>query len=416
MATQVQRRWGIFALAVAMVFLNLISNEILGKKGSLYMVFWGYIAYLAYKGDVDSIFQWVKWVLIINVVVGLGFSLFADDDMMGLVGFGSVEEFLIGLGIPVAIKGGLLLYLKGQRASFKTNSDSNTIDSRPTSQPTERSVGAVSKNTTPKRVEIMESVNVGGTQRQSLAPDRPAHREPTKLRSENIEEEKQPIAVKLSAEDEERAYETAGEEVDNGTYRKGLWTKLWAENDGDERKVKLLYIKTRVEELLADLKKSRERELTIAEEKRQKASAEETYRQELIRESRERELALAEERRQKAIAEEAYRQKLDRLRAEEGQAAAECLHITALLEDSSIRRAIETSYTAALRVRNSTEEKIKLLRLLGGDLQWDASKSKEAGSMVQFAGDTYRFNTLYEFCDWFDDRILKEVGLVLNGR
>ncbi len=30
-------------------------------------------------------------------------------------------------------------------------------------------------------------------------------------------------------------------------------------------------------------------------------------------------------------------------------------------------------------------------------------------------GDTYRFNTLYEFCDWFDDHILKEVGLVLNG-
>lgn len=104
------------------------------------------------------------------------------------------------------------------------------------------------------------------------------------------------------------------------------------------------------------------------------------------------------------------------MRVEEGQAAAERLQITGLIEDSSRRRAIEISYSAALRVKESMEEKIKLLRLLGGDLQWDQSKSKEAGSIVQFAGDTYRFNTLYEFCDWLDDRMLKEVGLVLNRR
>jgi hypothetical protein len=75
MATQVQRRWGILALAVAMVFLNLVSNAVLGKKSSLYIVFWGYIAYLAYKGDVDSIFQWVKWVLIVGGVHSCGHSL-----------------------------------------------------------------------------------------------------------------------------------------------------------------------------------------------------------------------------------------------------------------------------------------------------------------------------------------------------
>lgn len=168
MTNQAQRRWGIFALAVAMMILNLISNATLGKKSSLYIVFWGYIAYLAYKGDVDSIFQWVKWVLIINVVVGLGFSLFADDDMMGWHGFGSVGEFLIALGIPVAIKGGLLLYLNDQRASAKTNSDSNTIDSRSSTPPTERSVGAVNKIAIQKRIEDMESAYAGAYQTDSL--------------------------------------------------------------------------------------------------------------------------------------------------------------------------------------------------------------------------------------------------------
>jgi len=386
MATQVQRRWGIFALAVAMVFLNLISNAILGKKGSLYIVFWGYIAYLAYKGDVDSIFQWVKWVLIINVVVGLGFSLFADDDTMGWIGFGSVEEFLIALGIPVTIKGGLLLYLNGQRSSSRTNSDPSIGDKRSTTPPSESSVGAVKKIALQKRVEDMESAYAGIYQTESIAPDRLADQQPTP-KPPQPEIEKRPLSVELSADDEERAYETAGEEVDKGTYRKGLWTKLWAENDGDEKKVKLLYIKTRVEQLLSDLRKSREAEQ-----------------------------ALAEERRQQAIAEENYRKELERLRIEKGQAAAERLQITGMLEDPQRRQAIETTYSTSLRVKESTEEKIKLLRLIGGDLQWDPSKSKEAGSIVQFAGDTYRFNSLYEFCDWFDERILKEVGLALNGR
>jgi hypothetical protein len=370
-----------------MVFLNLVSNAVLGKKSSLYIVFWGYIAYLAYKGDVDSIFQWVKWVLIVNVVVGLVFSLLADDDMMSWVGFGSVGEFLLGLGIPVAIKGGLLLYLNGQRASAKANFDSNTIDSRPTTEPTEKSVGAVKKIAPQKRVEDMESAYAGAYQTDLLAQDPPVDRKPSAQPRANTENANCPMRVELSSDDEERAYEIAGEEIDNRTYRKGLWTKLWTENDGDEKKVKLLYIRTRVGEVLADL-----------------------------RESRGMELALAEEGRQKAIAEEAYRQELGRLRVEEGQAAAERLQIAGLLEDLSRRLVIEASYSAALRFKESTEHKIKLLRLLGGDLQWDASKPNEAGSIVQFAGDTYQFSTLYEFCDWFDDCILKEVGLILNGR
>ena len=387
MATRVQRRWGIIALAVAMMFLNLISNAILGRKSTLYIVFWGYIAYLAYKGDIDSIFHWTKWLLIINVVAGLGFLLFADDEMMGWVGFGSVETFLMSLGSPATIKGGLLIYLNGKRTSPPTKDDLNTSDGQPATIRSAKDVGSVNQIAPQKSGGETKSAYAGVYQTDTLSRDRVSDKKPNVKKPVDLELEKRSIVVELSAEDEEKAYETAGEEIDGRTYRKGLWTKLWAENDGDEKKVKLFYIKARVEQLLAD-----------------------------TRAAREAEQILAENARQKAISEELFWQELHRLRVEHGQAAAERFQITSVLKNTHKRQAIEIYYNAAVRVKESTADRIHLLRLIGGDLQWDESKSKEAGSIVQFACDTYRFNTLYDFSDWFDERILKEVGLVMSRR
>jgi hypothetical protein len=52
--------------------------------------------------------------------------------------------------------------------------------------------------------------------------------------------------------DEEAIYEQVANEVESGNVRKGLWTKLWAEADGDDTKVKLAYIKVRVDEFRAE--------------------------------------------------------------------------------------------------------------------------------------------------------------------
>lgn len=52
-------------------------------------------------------------------------------------------------------------------------------------------------------------------------------------------------------EDEERAYEEIAKEIETGAVDKGLWTRLFVECDGDERKTKLLYIKQRLERLVA---------------------------------------------------------------------------------------------------------------------------------------------------------------------
>lgn len=51
---------------------------------------------------------------------------------------------------------------------------------------------------------------------------------------------------------EEALYEQVANEVESGNVRKGLWTKLWTEADGDDAKVRLAYIKVRVDEIKAE--------------------------------------------------------------------------------------------------------------------------------------------------------------------
>ena len=47
-----------------------------------------------------------------------------------------------------------------------------------------------------------------------------------------------------------KAYELAGEEIENKNMKMGLWHKAFAEADGHEKKQKALYLKARAEELM----------------------------------------------------------------------------------------------------------------------------------------------------------------------
>ena len=51
--------------------------------------------------------------------------------------------------------------------------------------------------------------------------------------------------------DEEHVYDEIAKELENGVADKGLWTRLFAECDGDERQTKVLYIKHRAQRLIA---------------------------------------------------------------------------------------------------------------------------------------------------------------------
>lgn len=48
-------------------------------------------------------------------------------------------------------------------------------------------------------------------------------------------------------------YAIVATEMDSGKMDKGLWTRLYAENDGDERKTKVAYIKQRASRLASSL-------------------------------------------------------------------------------------------------------------------------------------------------------------------
>lgn len=49
----------------------------------------------------------------------------------------------------------------------------------------------------------------------------------------------------------ERIYAKIAKELETDSMTKGLWTRLYAECDGDEKRTKVLYIKQRAEKLIA---------------------------------------------------------------------------------------------------------------------------------------------------------------------
>ena len=67
--------------------------------------------------------------------------------------------------------------------------------------------------------------------------------------STKLRESKKWIESEISQESEFNFYAQAEEEVENGTFEKGLWAKSLIEADGDESKRKITYMKLRAEQL-----------------------------------------------------------------------------------------------------------------------------------------------------------------------
>jgi hypothetical protein len=58
---------------------------------------------------------------------------------------------------------------------------------------------------------------------------------------------------------DERLYEMVGEELQSKFLRPGLWTKAYADANGDEKRARALYIKYRVRELASEEEQARQR-------------------------------------------------------------------------------------------------------------------------------------------------------------
>lgn len=362
-------RWGIFALALLMFLVTTIGG-IGGKPNAFYLTVWLFVAYYAYKGNTAAIYGWMKFVLILNVVVFLGVALFASDKIFNLMGYGSLADFFLAILVPFAVKAGLFLYLFWEKPE-------DVSPSKPSQSPSPSPTPPAAKNIpAPRSQRLPESMEVAYSAVYELPK---ATQDALKTRQS---EELTPL--KPSAEDEESAYEQAGDEIDKGTYRKGLWTKLWAESDGDERKVKVAYIKLRVPQILEEKSQARAENLKAALAEK-----------------------LASER------EQAYQDELARVRLREGQAAADRLHITELIKNPEFRENVTDLVNDAKRFRESSESRVRLLKFLGGKFEWDPKKTAKAGSVVTFAGTTHSFDTLEKFCDWVDSSIVNEAERAL---
>lgn len=86
-------------------------------------------------------------------------------------------------------------------------------------------------------------------------------------------EQDQPPVSTSSQMDENAIYATVAGELETDQTDKGLWTRLYVEHDGDEKKTKIAYIKQRAEKLIA-IEKSRVFHETQRREEEAKARTE----------------------------------------------------------------------------------------------------------------------------------------------
>jgi hypothetical protein len=104
----------------------------------------------------------------------------------------------------------------------------------------------------------------------------PVH-EPAPSKSANIslascQSASMTIPANLDPIDEDKIYTSVAEELETGQIDKGLWTRLFAECAGDEKQVKVLYIKQRVGKLMeAEIARCEKFVLQEAEQQRQVA-------------------------------------------------------------------------------------------------------------------------------------------------
>ena len=128
MSKEIHRRWGLFSISLAMCLLHILLAR---GAGSVYTIFWGFIALSVYKGDLDTIALYLKIALALNVTMLVGVVLFVDanSSLWITTGWERKEVLIITTGVPVAIMGGMLWYVNtviNSRSQSNTSTDSRT--------------------------------------------------------------------------------------------------------------------------------------------------------------------------------------------------------------------------------------------------------------------------------------------------
>ena len=86
----------------------------------------------------------------------------------------------------------------------------------------------------------------------------------TIIRTAQLNVAASPENAQITRDEENAIYASIAEEIETGNTDKGLWTRLYAECDGDEKRTKVQYIKAKVAKLIASEQARLEAEATTA--------------------------------------------------------------------------------------------------------------------------------------------------------
>jgi predicted anti-sigma-YlaC factor YlaD len=96
-----KRYWGLAVFAVIWVFAVIIMNAADGRHGVGFVtVLWSIVAYYAIKGNIKGILSTAKVAIAIQIVVGVGFTLWLANDRSAQNLLGDPIIFAISIGIP----------------------------------------------------------------------------------------------------------------------------------------------------------------------------------------------------------------------------------------------------------------------------------------------------------------------------
>jgi hypothetical protein len=128
MSTQIERRWGILAIAVLMFFVTMVVTSINGAKTSFYYYIWMMVGYYAYKANLSSIQSMMKIVIFINIGVLALIILFMDDTALGYLNSSSKLDLIASVIVMLIPKVGLYFYCKSQlERSYSFSKSGNLV-------------------------------------------------------------------------------------------------------------------------------------------------------------------------------------------------------------------------------------------------------------------------------------------------
>lgn len=224
-----ERNYWIVALALLMLFVTMISAQMTGTQNGFYYFVWMMVGYYGFKGNYVSLKQWMAIIIGLNVF-GLCVLFFVDDKDLLFISSGGKWDLVAGVVIMLIPKVVLFYFSQAKIESYEDN---------------ERNLDSQMKNSTSKDFSTnslqeslaQKNVNFSKEKVQTLKKDEVKKYQPEQM-------------VKgVGMENDHEVWERVLNEYEGADRKKGLWAKLFVELDGDEKKIQIQYLKSRVEQL-----------------------------------------------------------------------------------------------------------------------------------------------------------------------